>query len=152
MFWQIPLHKDSQKLFCFYAGDLGVYQFNRVAMGALNSSIYTQKVMTLIFKHVRRQNGKPLLHNGLLINTDDVMLYAGQDTQIDAQTEMLEVLNLFLQTVARHKLSIHPGKCAIYVTQAIYCGLSVTRQGIAVDPDRLAGLVNVSPPRNVGDV
>ena len=41
MFWQIPLHKDSRKLFSCYAGEFGSYQFNRVAMGALNSSMYT---------------------------------------------------------------------------------------------------------------
>ena len=46
MFWQIPLHENSRKLFSFYAGELGTFQFNRVAMEALNSSIYTQRMVS----------------------------------------------------------------------------------------------------------
>ena len=146
MFWQIPLHEDSRRLFCFHAGDLGVFQFNRVAMGAMNSSIYTQRVMTMIFRHVHRKDGRCLLHNGLIIMTDDVLLYA------KTQEEMVEILGLFMHTTCCHHLSCHPGKVGIMLTSTIFCGLKITRQGITVDPDRLAGLMNVSPPRNLGDV
>ena len=76
MFWQIPLHKDSRKLFSFYAGEFGSYQFNRVAMCALNSSMYTQQMVTQMFRSVKRADGKPLLGNGLLIQTDVVLLHA----------------------------------------------------------------------------
>ena len=146
MFWQIPLHEDSRRLFCFHAGDLGVFQFNRVAMGAMNSSIYTQRVMTMIFRHVHRKDGRCLLHNGLIIMTDDVLLYA------KTQEEMVEILGLFMHTTCCHHLSCHPGKVGIMLKSTIFCGLKVTRQGITVDPDRLTGLMNVSPPRNLGDV
>ena len=67
MFWQIRLHQDSLGLFAFYAGDLGTFRFNRVAMGALNSSCYTQQVMSRMFEGVHRPDGKPLLGNGLII-------------------------------------------------------------------------------------
>ena len=81
MFWQIPLSKESRQLFCFSAGDLGTYCFNRVAMGALNSSAYTQKVMSKIFQDVLQDDGTPLLYNGLLLATDDVLLYAESQHQ-----------------------------------------------------------------------
>ena len=50
-------------------------------------------------------DGRPLLGNGLLVLTDDILLYA-----VD-ETDMLVILNLFLTTVAQHKMKIHPGKC-----------------------------------------
>ena len=43
-----------------------------------------------------------LLGHGLVIQTDDVLLYA------KSQTEMLEILELFLSTVATHRLCMHP--------------------------------------------
>ena len=67
MFWQIPLAKESRKLFSFYAGKLGTYQFNRVAMGALNSSFYTQRMVNYMFRNVRLRSGKCLLGNGLIV-------------------------------------------------------------------------------------
>ena len=146
MFWQIPLHEDSRKLFSFYAGDLGTYKFHRVAMGALNSSIYTQRLVERMFSNVIRKDGKPLLDNGLLVLTDDVLLYA------QTQEEMLEILELFMHAISCHKLAMHPGKCKIFCTETVFCGHHVSRQGVTVDPERLAGLVNISPPRHVGDV
>ena len=56
MFWQIPLAQESRRLFSFYAGDLGSYMFNRVAMGALNSSIYTQRMVSQMFQAVKKSN------------------------------------------------------------------------------------------------
>ena len=77
-------------------------------MGALNSSAYTQKVMSTIFDEVYLPDGKPLLNNGLLVHIDDVLLYAS------TQEQMLDRLKLFLKTVAEHHLAIHPGKCELF--------------------------------------
>ena len=59
-FWQIPLHQNSRHLFSFFAGSHGSFCFNRVAMGARNSSVYTQKMVSRLFEHVRYK-GRPLL-------------------------------------------------------------------------------------------
>ena len=103
MFWQLALEEESRRLFSFYAGDLGTYQFNRVAMGALNSSAYTQRMLTRIFENAKRKDGRPLLGNGLMVQTDDVLLYAS------TQEEMVELLDLFMYTICCHQLAIHPG-------------------------------------------
>ena len=135
MFWQIPLEEESRRLFSFYAGDLGSYQFNRVAMGALNSSIYTQRMVTQMFENVHRKDGRPLIGNGLMIQTDDVLLHA------KSEEEMLEILRLFLHVTACHNMALNPGagKCNLFVKETIYCGLKITREGISVDPERVAG-------------
>ena len=49
-FWQFELAEDSKHLFSFYAYPYGQYKFERVAMGAKNSSAYVQKTMTGILK------------------------------------------------------------------------------------------------------
>ena len=152
MFWQIPLHEDSRKLFCFYAGEFGTYQFNRVAMGALNSSYYTQRMVTHMFQNAKLPDGRDLLGNGLLVQTDDVLLYADGDTEAESQAKMTHILELFLHTVAAHDLAINPSKCDLFTKSTIYCGLKVTREGIKVDPARLQGLREMPLPKNLGDV
>ena len=115
-------------------------------MGALNSSIYTQRMVTQLFRNTKREDGRPLLGNGLIVVADDVLLHA------KSQEEMLEILKLFMHTVVSHNLSCHPGKAEIFTTSTTYCGLRITREGITVDPERLTGLRHISPPRDVGDV
>ena len=146
MFWQIPLQEESRKLFSFYAGDMGSFQFNRVAMGALNSSIYTQRMISQMFSNTKRKNGKPLLGNGLIANCDDILLYAG------SEKEMLELLELFFHTISCHKLSLSPSKCQLFCKETIYCGLKISREGIKVDPERINGLLKMPQPDNIGDV
>ena len=100
-----------------------------------------------MFRSVKRADGKSLLGNGLLIQTDDVLLHA------KSEREMLDILDRFLQVVACHKMAIDPGsKCHLCVKSTTYCGLRITRQGITVDPERTQGLRAMPLPKNLGDV
>ena len=74
------------------------------------------------------------------------------DDEEESQREMLELLELFFHVVSCHNLAIHPNKCQLFVESTTYCGLRVTRQGITVDPERVAGLRNMPDPVTVGDV
>ena len=145
MFWQLALHEDSRHLFSFFAGRFGSFCFNRVAMGALNSSVYTQKMLTRMFSNTMYR-GKPILENGLFVQTDDVLLYA------ETAEELMELIVIFLRTVMLHNLAIHPNKCLLFARQLIYCGLHVSGDGVTVDPDRLESLINIPDPITVGDV
>ena len=145
MFWQLGLHPESRKLFSFFAGRFGSFCFNRVAMGALNSSCYTQKMLARMFQNVTFR-GKPVMENGLFVQTDDVLLYA------DTADTLLELMVLFLRTVMMHNLAIHPDKCVVFTREVIYCGLKVSGQGVSVDPERLEGLKTMPAPTTVGDV
>lgn len=140
MFWQLPLHPDSRDLFAFYAGRLGTYKFNRVAMGALNSSCWTQKVVSQLFANAG------LLRKGLEILTDDVLLHAA------TQEQLVLLLDKFLTVCVQHNLAVHPGKIKLFKQAVIYCGLHISSNGISVDPDRIQALTQMSPPLTVGDV
>ena len=145
MFWQLALHENSRHLFSFYAGKFGSFCFNRVAMGALNSSVYTQKMLTRMFANTIFR-GKAILENGLFVQTDDVLLYA------KTANELLELIVIFLRTVMLHNLAIHPDKCVLFARELIYCGLHVSGKGVSVDPSRLQALRDIPPPKTIGDV
>ena len=88
-------------------------------------------MVTHMFTNVKRKDDRPLIDNGLIIQTDDVLLYttSGQD-EAASEAKMLEILELFLHTVSCHDMSMHPSKCELFTPSTTYCGLQVTRQGI----------------------
>ena len=96
-------------------------------MGELNSSIYTQRMVSHMFVNVKRCDGRPLIDNDLIIQTDDVLLYTtvGQDDVV-SEEEMIEILDLFLHTVSGHNMAMHPAKCDPFVEETIYYDLFVT--------------------------
>ena len=73
MFWQVPLHEDSRKLFCFFAG-----RFLSIQSGCDGgfefASIYVQKMVTRLFENVLLDD-KPILGNGLESKKYCVMTY-----------------------------------------------------------------------------
>lgn len=114
-------------------------------MGALNSSVYTQKMLTRMFSNVQFR-GKPIINNGLIVQTDDVLLFAS------SAQELLALTVIFLRTIMMHNLAIHPDKCLMFVRQLVYCGLHVSGKGVTVNPERLQGLRSLPNPVTVGDV
>ena len=124
-------------------------------MGDLNSSLYTQRMVSQMFEGVTMSNGKPLLNNGLIISTDGIILWA------DTEEEMMEKLELFLflRVSVSHKLDTvvytrrsRSEKCELFVSETVYHGLKMTRQGITVGSVRIKGLLEVEQPKTVGDV
>ena len=144
-FWQLTLHKDSRHLFSFFVGSHGSYCFNRVTMGARNSSVYTQKMVSRMFEHVTYK-GKPLLRNGLEVLCDDVLMHA------KTQEEMMDLIHIFMRTCLMHNLAIHPDKCELFKRELIYCGIRISVKGITVDPKRVSAILALPQPKTVGDV
>ena len=97
-FWQFELAESSKHLFSFYAHPHGQYRFERVAMGAKNSSAYVQKTMTGILKNAG------LLGKGVEVTTDDIIMHA---STID---DLIGIIQATLQTLDEHNLHAHPGK------------------------------------------
>ena len=139
-FWQFELSESSKHLFSFYAHPYGQYRFERVAMGAKNSSAYVQKTMTGILKNAN------LLGKGVEVTTDDIIMHA---STID---ELIGIIQSTLQVLDEHNLHAHPGKVKLMRKQLIFNGMLITGDGIAVDPSRVKGLTTMPLPRTVGDV
>lgn len=71
----------------------------------------------------RSDDGKSLLFNGLIVQTDDVLLWA------DTEEEMKEILEVILRTVVARNVAIHLGKqkCEIFIKETRYCGLKIKK-------------------------
>ena len=139
-FWQFELHDDSKNLFTFYAHPYGQFRFERVAMGAKNSSAYVQKTMTNILRNAN------LIGHGVEVTTDDIIVHAAT---ID---ELISLLEQTLHTLDEHNLHVYPGKVKLMRKSVLFNGLLITGEGIKVDPNRIRGLTEMPLPRTVGDV
>ena len=139
-FWQFELHDNSKHLFSFYAHPHGQYRFERVAMGAKNSSAYVQKTMTNIFRNAN------LYGRGVEVTTDDIIMHA---KSID---DLIAIIQATMTALDEHNLHAHPGKVKLMRKQLCFNGMLVTGRGIAVDPARIKGLTTMPLPVTVGDV
>ena len=139
-FWQFELAQNSKHLFSFYAYPYGQFKFERVAMGAKNSSAYVQKTMTLILHNAG------LLGRGVEVTTDDIIIHAPTIDQLLAR------LQATLNTLDEHNLHVHPGKVTLMSKEVKFNDMKISGKGIDVDPARINGLTNMPLPRTLGDV
>ena len=98
----------------------------------VESCTFSKNFRHKCLEHKNRRDVRPLLVNGLIIQTDGVLLYTtcGNDKE-KSEAEILEMLELFLHTVSCHNMSLHPNKCNLHVDDVIYCGNRVTRDGMS---------------------
>ena len=64
------------------------------------------------------------------------------------QTEHLEHLRLCLEKCREYRLSLSPAKCVFGVASGNLLGHIVSKDGIAVDPDKVRAIVEAPTPNN----
>ena len=72
---------------------------------------------------------------------DDFAVYSRQN-------EHLDHLWLFLQKCREYRLSLNPAKCVFGVTSGNLLGHIVSKDGIAVDPDKVREILEAPAPSN----
>jgi RNase H-like domain found in reverse transcriptase/Reverse transcriptase (RNA-dependent DNA polymerase) len=136
-FWQLPLSKDSQEILSFQT-DEGVFTPTRVPQGCVDSALHYQGVMEECFRE--------MLYKQVLIWMDDLLLF-GED--ISGYMAHLEQLFGILE---RYNLKLNAKKCVLYMEQAKWCGKVYSGKGVQHDPERIQGLVDLDPPKDVAEL
>eukprot|EP00253_Pinus_taeda_P006640 PITA_06640 len=72
--------------------------------------------------------------------------------QVKGATEHEEHLRLVLQTLREHQLSAKYSKCDFYKEQIQYLGHIITREGIAMDPEKISTIMEWPIPKDVADI
>ncbi|KAH9102720.1 hypothetical protein LEN26_015004 [Aphanomyces euteiches] len=107
---------------------------NRVLMGHSDSVAYCQFCAQTIYGEMY---GK-----GLEAWLDDVI---GSAT---CEEELLSLHRFLLQQCVKYGLKLNPSKCDFFTQEAIWCGKHISSEGIAHDPKRINGLIELEPPEN----
>ena len=72
---------------------------------------------------------------------DDFVVYSKQE-------EHLDHLRMCLKKCREYRLSLNPGKCVFGVTSGTLLGHIVSKEGIAMDPDKVRAILEAPAPNN----
>ncbi|KAE9289660.1 hypothetical protein PF008_g25832 [Phytophthora fragariae] len=107
-------------------------------MGATDAVAYCQGVVDEIFGD--------LIGDGILAWLDDILGYA------ENESALLALLDKVLSRCEAYGLKLHAKKCQFFATEVKWCGRVISADGIKHCPERVQGLVDMSPPRTAGDL
>eukprot|EP00253_Pinus_taeda_P020544 PITA_20544 len=82
----------------------------------------------------------------VLIFIDDILIYSR------SQQEHEEHLRLVLQTLREHQLYAKFSKCDFFKEEIQYLGHVITKEGIAVDPEKIKTIMEWPIPKDVADM
>ena len=134
-YFQIELEESAKKHFCFVC-PLGKYQLNRLPMGGLNSAAHLQSCMTDLLGDLAR----------IGCYLDDVLGCATSDE------EHVEKLREVFERFSKMNLKLQLKKLTLWTKKAVFIGHEFSEHGVAASSKKVQGLLDMEPPRTVGDL
>ena len=122
-YFQVTMHPESVAKTAFRV-PWGLYEFTRMPQGLMNSPSTFQRIMELIFGDMNLSE--------LILYLDDVLVFS------KTVPEHIERLEKVFQQFHQHGLKLNGAKCQLFQTQVVYLGHIVSKEGVAVDPDKIA--------------
>ncbi len=134
-FWQIPLDEDSQLLTTFMT-PFGRFAFTRMPFGITSAPEIFQRKMAEILEGLE----------GTEVIMDDILVHG---RTIEEHDERLKKL---LQRLEEVSLKLNAAKCQFRVPELVFFGHLVGRDGVRPDPEKVAAIMKLEPPENVGQL
>eukprot|EP00253_Pinus_taeda_P002642 PITA_02642 len=116
----------------------GHYEFVVLPFGLTNAPATFMCLMNSVFHQY--------LDKFVLIFIDDILIYSRN------RKEHEEHLRIVLQTLREHQLYGKFSKCDFYKEQIQYLGHIITKEGIAVDPEKIKTIMDWPTPKDVADI
>ncbi len=128
--------EDIQKT--AFTTPVGHFQFKVLCFGLTNSPAVFQKAMHDVFR--------PYIGKFVAIYLDDILIYS------KTQEEHIEHLRKVLTLLREHKLYAKLSKCEFLKPELRFLGHIVSKDGLKVDPSKVAVVKNWQVPRTVKDL
>lgn len=100
----------------------GLYEYNRLPMGAKNSGATFQRAMETILRK--------LLNDGVIVYLDDIICYS------DNVQDHLRILDRVFDLLLRSGIKVNPCKCELFRSEIKYLGHIMNKHGLRPDPDK----------------
>jgi hypothetical protein len=117
-----------------FATEWGSYQYTVMPFGLKNEQAIFSRVVIVAFKE--------FIHHFLEVYLDDWTVY-------NLLKDHVEVLRLMLERCRQCQISLNIKKCIFGTPFRILLGHIVCRQGLIVDPAKIAIIVNLPPLKSV---
>jgi hypothetical protein len=116
----------------------GHYEFVVVPFGLTNAPATSMCLMKNVLSK--------FLDKFVLVFIDDILIYSKN------REEHEEHLRLVLQVLREHQLYAKFSKCDFFQKQIHYLGHVLSKEGVAVDPDKIRSIMEWPTPRDVSDI
>ena len=126
-YFQVTMHPDSISKTDFVPDSSvpwGLYEFTRMPQGLMNSPSTFQRIMEIIFGYLNLSE--------VVLYLDDVLMYS--KTVSEHITRLEKVFKRF----SEHGPKLNAAKCKLFQPQVAYLGHVVSKDGVAVDTDKIA--------------
>ena len=134
-FYQVPLSEDSQRLTTFIT-PFGRYMFTRLPFGICSAPEHFQKRMSRILQGL----------TGVVCQMDDTLIFGNTEQEHD------DNLTAVLQRLSDNGVTLNPDKCLFKATTVKFLGHVLDQSGIHPDPDKVQGIHDFPPCRDVSEV
>ena len=121
-----------------FATSEGLFEFKVMPFGLCNAPATFQRLMDLVLAG--------LVGASCLVYLDDIIVL-GKDFR-----DHLQNIQSVLQRLREAGLKLRPPKCSFFRKKVRYLGHTVTREGVAVDPDKVAKVMNWPTPTSAREV
>ena len=135
-FHQLPLYGPHQEKTAFVC-HRGLYEWTRLPMGLCNASQGFQRAMEVVLKG--------LIGKTCLLYIDDVVVYSRNPE------DHVEHLRTLFQRLRDYNLRLNPAKCVFGMKEVKLLGYLVSEKGLRADPDKVQAIVNLQPPKDLGE-
>ncbi|KAG0754204.1 hypothetical protein G6F62_010004 [Rhizopus arrhizus] len=136
-FHQVPVEESSKELTAFTT-KYGVYHYNTLPMGLVNSPATFQRLIDLCFRK--------LINKCLVAYIDDLNIYSNN------HHEHLTHLEQVFNCIKIANLKLNPEKCFFFKDHLKFLGYIVTQEGIHTDPGKIEKIKNYERPTTLTQV
>jgi hypothetical protein len=116
----------------------GHYEFTVVPFGLSNAPVVFMCLMNGVFREY--------LDKFVIVFLDDILVYSKTEEEHEHHLRMV------LQVLREHQLYAKLSKCSFYQNQIHYLGHIISKEGIAVDPEKIEAIRGWPTPKNVTKV
>ncbi|KAG1514733.1 hypothetical protein G6F45_011487 [Rhizopus arrhizus] len=136
-FHQVPLEEESKELTAFTT-KYGVYHYNTLPMGLVNSPATFQRLIDLCFR--------PLINKCLVAYIDDLNIYSRNND------DHLQHLEQVFNCIKIANLKLNPEKCFFFKNHLKFLGYIITKEGIQTDPSKIQKIIDYPIPQTVTQI
>ncbi|XP_071679994.1 uncharacterized protein [Lolium perenne] len=116
----------------------GSYEYTVMPFGLPNDPSYFMNMMNKVFME--------FLDKFVVVFIDDILIYSKSEEEHEKH------LRLILEKLQEHQLYAKFSKCEFWLREVGFLGHIISKEGIAVDPSKVAEVTEWEPPKNVGEI
>ena len=116
----------------------GLYEYTVMSFGLTNAPAYFMYLMNKVFMK--------FLDKFVVVFIDDILVYSKNEEEHEQH------LQLVLETLREHQLYAKFSKCDFWLKEVKFLGHTLSAGGVAVDPKKIASILEWKTPANVRNI